>query len=126
MSHKITFLMGLLAMKNNCPANGNVSASFEIHNGSIDSVKLSKTEELFTENVSSKEEVFSDDVGNRILTDLENLKMQFGTVIVSIDVEYGLLKSYTLIPCKTLNANLLKSQIKFHKGNIVEKALRSA
>lgn len=49
MIRNISFLDGLLAMKNNCPVNGNVSASFVIHNGSIDSVNLSKTEDLFTE-----------------------------------------------------------------------------
>ena len=86
MNRIISFLDGLLAMKNNCPVNGNVSASFVIHNGSIDSVKLSKTEDLFTEEKLSKE-VFTDEIGNRILTDLENIRMQFGTIIVSIDVE---------------------------------------
>ena len=112
MNSSVRFIDGVLAMKNSCPANGNVSVCFCIHNGRIDSVKLSKTEELFTEGEVSKDEVFTDEVGNRILTDLENIRMQFGTITVSIDVVYGALKSYTLTPCTTLNANLLKAQIK--------------
>lgn len=111
MIRNISFLDGLLAMKNNCPVNGNVSASFVIHNGSIDSVNLSKTEELLTEEKHLKE-VFTDEIGNRILTDLENIRMQFGTIIVSIDLEHGMLKSYSLTPCISLNADLLKAQIK--------------
>ena len=111
MIRNISFLDGLLAMKNNCPVNGNESAFFVIHNGSIDSVNLSKREELFTEEKLSKE-VFTNEIGNRILTDLENIRMQFGTIIVSIDVEHGMLKSYSLTPCTSLNANLLKAQIK--------------
>ena len=111
MIRTYSFLDGILAMKNNCPVNGNVSTSFVIHNGSISSVKLSKTEDLFTEEDLS-EEVFTDEVGKRILTDLENIRMQFGTIIVSVDVAHGALKSYSLTPCTTLNANLLKAQIK--------------
>ena len=111
MNRSISFLDGILAMKNNCPVNGNVSVSFVIHNGNIGSVSFSKTEELFTEEQLS-EEVFTDEIGNRILTDLENVRMQFGTITVSIDVAHGALKSYSLTPCTTLNANLLKAQIK--------------
>lgn len=111
MNRSISFLDGILAMKNNCPVNGNVSVSFVIHNGNISSVSFSKTEELFTEEQLS-EEVFTDEIGNRILTDLENVRMQFGTITVSIDVAHGALKSYSLSPCTTLNANLLKAQIK--------------
>lgn len=112
MIKSISFLDGILAMKNNCPVKGNVSTYFVIHNGSISSVKVSKTEELFTDDEPSEEEVFPDEVGNRILTDLENIRMQFGTITVSVDVAHGSLKSYSLIPCTTLNANLLKAQIK--------------
>lgn len=111
MNRSISFLDGILAMKNNCPVNGNVSVSFVIHNGNIGSVSFSKTEELFTEEELS-EEVFTDEIGNRILTDLENVRMQFGTITVSIDVAHGALKSYSLTPCITLNANLLNAQIK--------------
>lgn len=111
MNRSISFLDGILAMKNNCPVNGNVSVSFVIHNGNIGSVSFSKTEELFTEEELS-EEVFTDEIGNRILTDLENVRMQFGTITVSIDVAHGALKSYSLTPCTTLNANLLNAQIK--------------
>lgn len=111
MNRSVSFLDGILAMKNNCPVNGNVSVSFVIHSGNIGSVKLSKTEDLFTEEKLS-EEVFTDEIGNKILTDLENIRMQFGTITVSIDVTHGTLKSYSLIPCSTLNANLLKAQIK--------------
>ena len=55
MIRTYSFLDGILAMKKNCPVNGNVSASFVIHNGSINSVNLSKTEELFIEEEFSEE-----------------------------------------------------------------------
>ena len=125
MNHNVSFLEGILAMKNNCPVNGNVSASFVIHNGSIGSVNLSKTEELFTEDEFS-EEVFTDEIGNRILTDLENIRMQFGTITVSIDVAHGILKSYSLNPCTTLNANLLKAQIKSQTNRHLAKQHQAA
>ena len=125
MNRNVSFLDGILAMKNNCPVNGNVSASFVIHNGSIGSVKLSKTEELFTEDEFS-EEVFTDEIGNRILTDLENIRMQFGTITVSIDVAHGALKSYSLTPCTTLNANLLKAQIKCQTNRQLAKQHQAA
>lgn len=125
MIRTYSFLDGILAMKNNCPVNGNVSASFVIHNGSIGSVNLSKTEELFTEDEFS-EEVFTDEIGNRILTDLENIRMQFGTITVSIDVAHGTLKSYSLTPCTTLNANLLKAQIKSQTNRQLAKQHQAA
>lgn len=125
MNRNVSFLDGILAMKNNCPVNGNVSASFVIHNGSISSVKLSKTEELFTDEELS-EEVFTDEIGNRILTDLENIRMQFGTITVSIDVAHGALKSYSLTPCTTLNANLLKAQIKSQTNRQLAKQHQAA
>ncbi len=125
MIHSASFLDGVLAMKNNCPVNGNVSVSFVIHNGNIGSVKLSKTEELFTEEQLS-EEVFTDEIGNRILTDLENIRMQFGTITVSIDVAHGTLKSYSLIPCSSLNANLLKAQLKSQNNRRLAKQNQAA
>ena len=125
MIRTYSFLDGILAMKNNCPVNGNVSVSFVIHNGNIGSVNLSKTEELFTEEQLS-EEVFTDEIGNRILTDLENIRMQFGTITVSIDVAHGTLKSYSLIPCSTLNANLLKAQLKSQNNRRLAKQNQAA
>ena len=125
MNRSISFLDGILAMKNNCPVNGNVSVSFVIHNGNIGSVSFSKTEELFTEEHLS-EEVFTDEIGNRILTDLENVRMQFGTITVSIDVAHGALKSYSLTPCTTLNANLLNAQIKGQNKRCLAKQHQAA
>ncbi|MGN0728141.1 hypothetical protein [Treponema sp.] len=121
MNRSVSFLDGILAMKDSCPANGSASISYAIHNGKICSVRFSRTEELFTEERNAENAVFTEKIEGRILSDLESIRMQFGTITVSIDASHGALKSYSLIPCSTLNANLLKAQIESRSTRLAAK-----
>lgn len=113
------FVNGIQAMADHCPSDGNVSVTFTVKQGNVKSVKLSKSFEMFSEKSeaeNSKLEFFNDELKQRILRDTENLRLQYGTITVSIDTEYGLLKNYSIIPSFTLNANLLAAEIKHHKN----------
>lgn len=113
------FVNGIQAMAENCPADGNVSVTFTVKQGNVKSVKLSKSFEMLSGESDAEEktvEFFDNELKQRILRDTENLRLQYGTITVSIDTEYGNLKNYSIIPSFTLNANLLAAEMKHHKN----------
>ena len=122
------FVNGIQAMADNCPCDGNVSVTFTVKEGNVKSVKLSKTFEMLNPDSAeeSKPEFFNDELKQRILRDTENLRLQFGTITISIEAQYGKLKSYSIIPSFTLNANLLAAEMRSQKNHQLAKMNRAA
>lgn len=110
---------GINALAENCPSDGNVSVTFSVKEGNVKSVKFSKTFDLFSEQSEAEEKgvkFFNDEFKLRILTDIVNQRLQYGTIAVSIEVEHGELKSYSMIPSFTLSANLLAAEMRHHRN----------
>lgn len=120
---------GIQAMADNCPSDGNVSVTFTVNSGNVVSVKLSKTFEMFNANAESENcrvEFFNDELKQRILKDTESLRLQFGTITISIDTKFGKLKNYSIIPSITLNANLLAAEMRTQKNRSLGKKNQAA
>ncbi|MCQ2600995.1 MAG: hypothetical protein MJ184_06505 [Treponema sp.] len=113
---------GINSMATNCPTDGNVSVIFSVSNGRITSVKLSKICEIYPGTAEeSKALFFTDDLKQRILKDVDNQRLQYGTITVSIDAQYGSLKNYSIVPSFTLNANLLAAEMRSQKNRQLAK-----
>lgn len=118
------FVNGIQAMADNCPSDGNVSVTFTVKQGNVKSVRLSKTHEMFNADSKAEDfnvEFFNDELKHRILKDTDNLRLQYGTITISIDTESGKLKNYSIIPSFTLNANLLAAEMRSQKNRKLAK-----
>ena len=129
MLEPLQLLHGITTLSFNCPMNGNVSVSFVIHNEKIVSSSVTKTTEIISGGKSvndTKKNYLKPVFANRIMDDIQNLRMKYGTIKVSVDIQNGEVKKYLLIPEYTLNANLLNAELKSHENRLRAKKLNQS
>ncbi len=113
----------------NCPINGNVSVSLVIHNERVVTSSVSKTTEIISDGKFSnetKETYLKPVFARRITDDIQNLRMKYGTIKISVDIQNGEVKKYSLIPEYTLNANLLNAELKSHEKRLRAKKMNQS
>lgn len=124
------YVKGIDAMQQNCPESGSVEVSFKVCEGIINSIKLTRADEIFNSKTkireSEKNGFFNNDLKNRILKDIDDLRFQYGTLSIRIETENGVLKSYSVIPETNLNAVLLTAQMRSQKKRQSAKENRAA
>lgn len=117
MLDMIHVVNGVTTMAFNCPSDGNVSVDFSVHNEKIVSARFSKSSDMVLGGQQVSQEnatAIKPEFVNRIINDIQNLRIKFGTIKVSVDIAHGEVKNYSLTPEYFLNANLLKAEIKSH------------
>lgn len=124
MLEMLHVLNGVQTMTFDCPVNGNVSVDFEVHNEKILSVSFRKTTAMVLAGCQVRQEKvhpISAEFGHKIITDIQNLRLKYGTITVSVDIENGEVKKYSVTPAYTLNANLLKAEMRSHANRQLKK-----
>lgn len=104
----------LMAAK--CPAFGNVTVTFSVCSGRVKSMAILPFEEIFftgeKSTVSCEVQVFTESLKLRMLKDINNLRLQHGVIVVSINVKYGELNQYSVYAVPEIDGALLHQQIK--------------
>lgn len=129
MLEMVHVVNGITTMAFNCPSDGNVSVDFSVHNEKIVSARFSKSSDMVLggQQVSQeKVHAIKPEFANRIINDIQNLRIKFGTIKVSVDIAHGEVKNYSLIPEYSLNANLLKAEMKSHANRQLDKLAKTA
>lgn len=129
MLEMVHVVNGITTMAFNCPSDGNVSVDFSVHNKKIVSARFSKSSDMVLggQQVSQeKVHAIKPEFANRIINDIQNLRIKFGTIKVSVDIAHGEVKNYSLIPEYSLNANLLKAEMKSHANRQLKKLAKTA
>lgn len=129
MLEMLHVMNGVTTMACNCPSNGNVTVDFSVHNEKIVSVRFSKSSDMVLGGQQIRQEkVHAIDAmfANRIINDIQNLRIKYGTIKVSVDISNGEVKKYSLIPEYSLNANLLKAEMKSHANRQLKKLAKTA
>ena len=129
MLEMVHVVNGISTMAFNCPSDGNVSVDFSVHNEKIVSARFSKSSDMVLggQQVSQeKVHAIKPEFANRIINDIQNLRIKFGTIKVSVDIAHGEVKNYSLIPEYSLNANLLKAEMKSHANRQLKKLAKTA
>ena len=129
MLEMVHVVNGITTMAFNCPSDGNVSVDFSVHNEKIVSARFSKSSDMVLggQQVSQeKVHAIKPEFANRIINDIQNLRIKFGTIKVSVDIAHGEVKNYSLIPEYSLNANLLKAEMKSHANRQLDKLANTA
>lgn len=129
MLEMVHVVNGITTMAFNCPSDGNVSVDFSVHNEKIVSARFSKSSDMVLggQQVSQeKVHAIKPEFANRIINDIQNLRIKFGTIKVSVDIAHGEVKNYSLIPEYSLNANLLKAEMKSHANRQLKKLAKTA
>lgn len=102
-----------------CPLTGNVTATFTVHAGNVHlkSVVPTVASQDNADRTEAKPQVFTPAFTKVVLKDLSYIRLNYGTITVSIDVENGKLKFYEIGESKKYSASLLNSRInKWHMG----------
>lgn len=129
MLEMVHVVNGITTMAFNCPSDGNVTVDFSVHNEKIVSARFSKSSDMVLggQQVSQeKVHAIKPEFANRIINDIQNLRIKFGTIKVSVDIAHGEVKNYSLIPEYSLNANLLKAEMKSHANRQLDKLAKTA
>ena len=129
MLEMVHVVNGITTMAFNCPSDGNVTIDFSVHNEKIVSARFSKSSDMVLggQQVSQeKVHAIKPEFADRIINDIQNLRIKFGTIKVSVDIAHGEVKNYSLIPEYSLNANLLKAEMKSHANRQLDKLAKTA
>lgn len=113
------FAKAVSEMAEKCPFSGNVTATFTVHAGNVHlkSVVPAVLSDESVKDAEQKIQVFSSAFTKVVLKDLSYIRLNYGTITVSIDVENGKLKFYEIGESKKYSASLLNSRInKWHMG----------
>lgn len=129
MLEMVHVVNGISTMAFNCPSDGNVTVDFSVHNEKIVSARFSKSSDMVLggQQVSQeKVHAIKPEFANRIINDIQNLRIKFGTIKVSVDIAHGEVKNYSLKPEYSLNANLLKAEMKSQANKQLGKLAKTA
>ena len=113
------FVKAISELAEKCPFNGNVTATFTAHAGDVrlKSVMPTVSSQGNVNRTEEKSHVFTPAFTKVVLKDLSYIRLNYGTITVSIDVEDGKLKFYEIGESKKYSASLLNSRInKWHMG----------
>lgn len=117
-------LNGIQTMAFDCPVNGNVSVEFVVHNEKIQTASFSKTTAMVLDGTQVHQEKvhpISAEFAHRIFTDVQNLRLKYGTIKISVEIKNGEVKEYSVTPAYSLTANLLKAEMRSHANRQLKK-----
>lgn len=129
MLEMVHVVNGISTMTFNCPSDGNVTVDFSVHNEKIVSARFSKSSDMVLDGQQVSQEkvhAIKPEFANRIINDIQNLRIKFGTIKVSVDIAHGEVKNYSLRPEYSLNANLLKAEMKSQANKQLGKLAKTA